>query len=177
MTGREKLLESASALFSQDRYPNVSVAQILERAELQPPTLYYHFNDKEGLFVEWAKHAFGALGATLKENLRPHLGAEESLAAFARTLLQRPSFDFRSVLQDTARLARDTSREAILNAYLTHLFEPACDVMANINHRQVARQAELMLASLLALQGDLRTGESVEDVSLWWARNLLHGIA
>lgn len=52
------LLGSATALFAQKGYAGTSVREIVERAGVTKPVLYYYFQNKEGIFraiLEWAK--------------------------------------------------------------------------------------------------------------------------
>jgi len=55
---REVLLAAATALFAQKGYAGTSVREIVARAGVTKPVLYYYFENKEGLFraiLEWAK--------------------------------------------------------------------------------------------------------------------------
>jgi AcrR family transcriptional regulator len=49
-TARDRILQTAQDLFTSKGFANASVREICERAAITPPTLYYHFGDKEGLF-------------------------------------------------------------------------------------------------------------------------------
>jgi AcrR family transcriptional regulator len=54
---RERLLETATALFAEKGYTGTSVREIVARAGVSKPVLYYYFKSKEGLFyaiLEWA---------------------------------------------------------------------------------------------------------------------------
>ena len=54
---RERLLETATALFAEKGYASASVREIVEKAGVSKPVLYYYFKSKEGLFyaiLEWA---------------------------------------------------------------------------------------------------------------------------
>jgi len=53
---RERLLETASHLFALKGYASTSVREIVARAGVSKPVLYYHFQSKEGLYyaiLEW----------------------------------------------------------------------------------------------------------------------------
>jgi AcrR family transcriptional regulator len=53
---RERLLETASQLFASKGYASTSVREIVARAGVSKPVLYYHFQSKEGLYyaiLEW----------------------------------------------------------------------------------------------------------------------------
>ncbi|MBM4244557.1 MAG: TetR/AcrR family transcriptional regulator [Deltaproteobacteria bacterium] len=48
--GRESLLEAATSLFAEHGYDAVTTRQILERAGVEAPSLYHHFDSKLGLY-------------------------------------------------------------------------------------------------------------------------------
>ena len=55
---RERILETAAHLFAQKGYASTSVREIVEKAGVSKPVLYYYFTNKEGLFyaiLKWAK--------------------------------------------------------------------------------------------------------------------------
>ena len=57
---RQRLLETATALFAEKGYAAASVREIVGRAGVSKPVLYYYFKSKEGLFyaiLEWAADA------------------------------------------------------------------------------------------------------------------------
>lgn len=54
---RERLLETAANLFAEKGYAGTYVREIVEKAGVSKPVLYYYFQSKEGLFyaiLEWA---------------------------------------------------------------------------------------------------------------------------
>jgi len=54
---RQRLLETATKLFAEKGYAGTSVREIVDRAGVSKPVLYYYFKSKEGLFyaiLEWA---------------------------------------------------------------------------------------------------------------------------
>jgi AcrR family transcriptional regulator len=56
---RERLLETATELFAEKGYAGASVREIVEKAGVSKPVLYYYFKSKEGLFyaiLDWAAH-------------------------------------------------------------------------------------------------------------------------
>jgi AcrR family transcriptional regulator len=57
VNARERLLETATELFAEKGYAATSVREIVEKAGVSKPVLYYYFKSKEGLFyaiMEWA---------------------------------------------------------------------------------------------------------------------------
>ena len=57
VNARERLLENATELFAEKGYAGTSVREIVEKAGVSKPVLYYYFKSKEGLFyaiLQWA---------------------------------------------------------------------------------------------------------------------------
>ena len=57
LNARQRLLETATELFADKGYAGTSVREIVDRAGVSKPVLYYYFKSKEGLFyaiLEWA---------------------------------------------------------------------------------------------------------------------------
>jgi TetR/AcrR family transcriptional regulator len=52
---RQKLLDAAVELFATRGYAGTSVREVVERAGLTKPALYYHFGSKEGIYLEILK--------------------------------------------------------------------------------------------------------------------------
>ena len=68
---RERLLETATELFAEKGYAATSVREIVERAGVSKPVLYYYFKSKEGLFyaiLDWA-----AADLPVRAEPRPYL--------------------------------------------------------------------------------------------------------
>lgn len=54
---RQRILETATDLFAEKGYAGTYVREIVEKAGVSKPVLYYYFQSKEGLFyaiLEWA---------------------------------------------------------------------------------------------------------------------------
>jgi AcrR family transcriptional regulator len=64
---RDRLLESASNIFSRKGYAAATVREIVEAAGVTKPVLYYYFNNKEGLFREMVENSNVKLLALLEK--------------------------------------------------------------------------------------------------------------
>ena len=97
-----KLLDSALALFSEKGYKGTSIREIIERAGVTRPVLYYYFKNKEDLFCLIVETSYVELGADLDQIIQTpgtchakltavmsatFAGAEESVG-IVRLLLQ-----------------------------------------------------------------------------------------
>ena len=182
--GKQRLLDAARTAFASESYGQVGVAQILEGAKVQAPTLYHHFGDKEGLYLEWACSALVEAERQLSAAMEPAHGTAESLRAFAIVLSQKLTFDLRQLLRDTERLQKPESRERILACYLQAVYNPLYAIIVRaigrgeIRSEPIGLLAETFIAGSLALgKHGWRSSESSDEGATWWTRIFLHGCA
>lgn len=62
---RERLLAGAAELFTRKGYSATTVREIVERAGVSKPVLYYYFRNKEGIFLELMGQAWTQFDALL----------------------------------------------------------------------------------------------------------------
>ena len=67
---KERLLEAGTALFSERGYAGTFVREIVARAGVTKPVLYYYFKSKEGLFFTILDEAAEQQGVVLAEALK-----------------------------------------------------------------------------------------------------------
>ena len=67
---RETILKCALELFAEKGYESVSPNEIVEKAGITKPTLYYFFGSKEGLFEELLKVNYGKLDELLADSCK-----------------------------------------------------------------------------------------------------------
>ena len=94
MTVKDKVLASATKIFSKHGYRDAKVADIVLGAKANIAAVNYYFGSKEKLFVQVLRHTFAVAETThpISGGLDATAPAEERLAAFARAILLR-SFD------------------------------------------------------------------------------------
>src|SRR5512135_2137577 len=56
---RQRLLEGATELFTRKGYASTTVREIVAAAGVSKPVLYYYFRNKEGIYLELMREAFG----------------------------------------------------------------------------------------------------------------------
>lgn len=76
---RERLLSGATALFASKGYAATTVREIVERAGVTKPVLYYYFRSKEGIYLELMREPFSKFAALVEETLLPAASARERL--------------------------------------------------------------------------------------------------
>jgi TetR/AcrR family transcriptional regulator len=82
-TVRDRLLRSAIALFARKGYAATTVREIVEAAGVTKPVLYYHFGNKEGIYLAIMESAFAELEKLVAKNLaEPGTSSERLLRVF-----------------------------------------------------------------------------------------------
>jgi len=179
-SGRARLLEAARSVFGRASFHEASVSAVLEAAALQPPTLYHHFGDKEGLYVAWAESVLMEMGLRLSRSVPESGPTAQALASFATSVLEPDAPDLPQILRDTPRLSRPESGESVLSAYFMSVYEPLCGVFVRGIQRgdvlpdNVGRLADVFLAGCYGL-GPLygRGVFNLTEAARWWAERFV----
>lgn len=182
--GRTRLLDAAARAFNVGGYDQVGVAQILQGAGVQAPTLYHHFGDKEGLYLEWACAGLAQIEDKLAPLAAGVTATAEALRAFAVTLTTDLPFDLRQLLRDAERLQKPESRERVTAAYLQAIYNPLYTILVraigkrDVRNEPVGLLAEAFIAGSLALgRHGWRSGTGGEEGATWWTEQFLYGCA
>jgi len=179
--GKQRVLEAAQSLFTEGSYADIGVAQILERAGVQAPTLYHHFGDKEGLFVVWAESAF----QTIEEAIVAHAGGSNTIEALTRygaALLSTLNFDVQQILRDAVRLQRPESCDRVYGAYMRVVYEPLATILVQavatgeFRNEPVGQLNDVFLGGLLALRSSHFNGDCLAKAA-WWCNSFARGFA
>lgn len=177
MNARERILKAADQFFGAKPFSEVSIAPILQAADVQAPTLYYHFGDKEGLYLAWLNQIADGMRSQL--GIRTDISLEDGLAAFASIYFVSTKFDFGQILRDQASLAKKESKESAYGAYFRAVYEPLCAILISGMERgelppePVGRVADVFLAGLFALQPTVEKDPA--GVAAWYAKRFLRG--
>ncbi|HAB17302.1 MAG TPA: TetR/AcrR family transcriptional regulator [Verrucomicrobiota bacterium] len=97
---RQAVLNSAIEAFARRGYAGTSVTDILEATGLSKPTLYYHFENKAGLFRAILDFAFDEPYRLMVDAAAAGLSTEQKLIGIATVL-----FEFCGTHQHLTRLA------------------------------------------------------------------------
>lgn len=181
-SGKDRLREASDKLFAHRPYAEVGVAELLELAQVQAPTLYHHFEDKEGLYVDWVERALSRLGKTIESALRDKSDAFERLVALVETIGETERFDLSLILEGRARLKREASALAIERAYFSNVHSPVClELMASqdaglVIIDSVEKAATLLVAGARAVSSQNSTPASGADSDYkWWVSRFMFG--
>jgi AcrR family transcriptional regulator len=66
---RGVILDAAAAAFAEEGFPNVTIKNIADRAEMTKGAVYFHFANKEALAVAVAEHFYRRLRAVVAPSL------------------------------------------------------------------------------------------------------------
>lgn len=77
---RQRILETASALFFERGYEHVGVNELIEKSGVAKATFYQHFPSKEKLCIEWLNAAARDSDASARELLEEKLPPVEKVA-------------------------------------------------------------------------------------------------
>jgi AcrR family transcriptional regulator len=89
---REQILERSIRLFAKAGYDGVSMRDVAVAVELTPAALYYHFADKEQLYVDAVAYAFREVTGVLKSSIEAAatpLAQLESIVGVAAKMLAK----------------------------------------------------------------------------------------
>jgi len=76
---RGRLLSGATALFASKGYASTTVREIVERAGVTKPVLYYYFRSKEGIYLDLMREPFSEFAALVEEAVHKAGSARERL--------------------------------------------------------------------------------------------------
>jgi len=76
---RDRLLSGATGLFASKGYAATTVREIVERAGVTKPVLYYYFGSKEGIYLDLMREPFSKFAALVEETLLPAGSVRERL--------------------------------------------------------------------------------------------------
>lgn len=145
MDNREKILTCALELFYEKGYDAVGIQEICQRAGITKPTLYHYFGSKYGLLEVLLEQEFSGFLSRLSEESCVHSKIQESLTAFAGTVIDFANENHEAYMLLMAFLysARENEAYQAVQPYISklyyltvQLFEHASDQLGNMNGRQ-----------------------------------------
>ena len=98
VAARNRLLASATELFTRKGYAGTTVREIVAAAGVTQPVLYYYFRNKEGIYLELMKAGFSRFDSLLEKSLMQEGSAAERLMLLATQVF--------SLFQDHIDVAR-----------------------------------------------------------------------
>lgn len=88
---RTRILEEAARLFVDHGYNGISMREIAEAVGVSKAALYYHFSDKEALFLAILTESLGRIEQVVQRAVSAGPGVRAQLDALVRGILAEPS--------------------------------------------------------------------------------------
>lgn len=88
---REAILQAAQRLFVEKGYPGISMREIADAVGMTKAALYYHFRDKEQLFLALLDSVLEELSALIESSRQNDGSCRRQLETFVRQVLALPS--------------------------------------------------------------------------------------
>lgn len=124
-----RILTIARQLFMQRGYRAVSISDIVGAAEITKPTLYYHFADKEELFVQVVLHMLAEMRVRMDAAIASQSSTAGKLTAVVRMLMEMPDLDSRMVRHEAREQLSPQQQQRTGLAFHRQMFEPLRDLM------------------------------------------------
>lgn len=147
---REEILELSASLFAQNGYDGVSMRDVAAAIGLTKAALYYHFADKDQLYLDAVAYEFREREATLKDMLAgdgtPWERLERFVAGLARMMARDKDFLrlVQWVLLDTDEARQSTLAEHVFS----DMFVAVHDLTSELDPHQ---DAHLLAMSIFGL--------------------------
>ncbi len=137
---RERIIDAAQEIFARDGFIGAKMQEIADRVGIQRPSLFYHFKNKEAVFVAAHEQVFARIEPVFRESLVPDGDPFVQLDRVTRTVLavmaEEPGF-----ARMVARTAVDRHPAAvrIVRGYLQPLVDVSVDFVRRGQRRGVFR--------------------------------------
>lgn len=110
----ERILQTASKLFAEKGYANVSIRDVCKETGTTAPVIYYYFGSKKGLYDAVAQSKLSMSGfisklAKASEEMDPLVGLESLIETYLSSFPEH-TFDPGLYLTDTASLDRESAK-------------------------------------------------------------------
>jgi TetR/AcrR family transcriptional regulator len=125
----DTIMQTASRLFMQRGYRAVSINEIVQAAGVTKPTLYYHFADKEAVFVKMMRQTAEALRARIDAVVTTHTEVTGQLGAIADVLLSEMDGDLRMILREMREHLSTSAQQQMSEVFFANLVRPITAVM------------------------------------------------
>jgi AcrR family transcriptional regulator len=129
---RRAIVRAAHDLFMQSGYRGVTTRMVAEASGVKQPLIYYHFADKEALYVEVQRERAQETGAALLRIAARH-GASiaERLRAVMQYLRSSHQMNMGLYMHDLHHEISPTGRTALSDAFRAHILAPIMAIFAD----------------------------------------------
>jgi AcrR family transcriptional regulator len=128
---RERILEAATVLFVAQGYRGISMREIAEAVGVSKAGVYYHFRDKEALFLAILSHNLERMEAIMRQARQAGPSARQQITYMVRAIFE--------LAPDQRAIIRLASQE------MTHLSQAVRAEFARLYRDKFTGQVEAML--------------------------------
>ena len=145
MENRMLIMECAKELFYEKGYDAVGVQEIVDRAGITKPTLYYYFGSKLGLLRTLMDTKFDVFRGLVKESVKENQDIREVLYRLANAFCDffEKDREFYMLMMALFYSARKNDAYQVVKPFVVEfyetvvrVFENAADQLGNMNGRQ-----------------------------------------
>jgi AcrR family transcriptional regulator len=149
---RERILNQSVSLFAQSGFDGVSMRNVAAGTDLTTAALYYHFPDKEQLYLSCIEHSFqNRITPLLLHSDATHSSwqkLEQFIHRFSNLLAE--DRDFQRLLQWVTLDTDDQRSEKLTNTVFAPFFNLVSDIIGDIQlHPQATHFSTVAIISLL----------------------------
>lgn len=116
---RAAILAAAQRLFVERGYRGISMREIAEAVGMTKAALYYHFRDKEHLFVALLQNVLGDLSTLITESRSGDAGCQEQIERVVMRIMLLPAEERASLRLASQELGNldEATRKAFVQIY------------------------------------------------------------
>lgn len=116
---RAAILAAAQRLFVERGYRGISMREIAEAVGMTKAALYYHFRDKEHLFVALLQNVLGDLSTLITESRAGDAGCQEQIERVVMRIMLLPAEERASLRLASQELGNldEATRKAFVQIY------------------------------------------------------------
>ncbi len=138
---RNYILDIAASLFVDHGYEGISMREIADACQLSKAGLYYHFIDKEDLFLAVLNDHLSSLEELLEKISAKSANTRDALTSFVRGVFTQLPINHRSIFRlaqtDLARIEQ-TKRTVFSQRYHEKFLAPLAEIIENgVSTRQI----------------------------------------
>jgi len=184
---RTLILIAARRLFLQRGFADVAVGEVASAAGVTKPTLYYHFGDKEGLYVDVLCDLMREVGGYIRSVTEADATALRRLEDLAAGYFQNADATMEPMLRDATELLGASHGRRVHETYAREMLAPIAQMMrdgmrlgeiADSNADFLVRAWFGLLDAFTAQGGHTaRTPDEHRQVAIQVARFFLEGAA
>lgn len=140
---RNHILARARELFMHRGFAGVSVGEVAAAVGVTKPTLYYHFHNKEGLYVAVLCDMMSEVGGHIRRSTEASLALKDQLVDLAHGYFLHANVTMEPMLRDTSELIDPRHAALVWDCYEQEIFGPTRRLMSEAIERGEMRPGDI----------------------------------